>query len=108
MFKTLRPRAAWMTLGAISLLGCSTPEPAAPPPVQAAFSVHTPVKLIAADARGKAILNRDVPGLLSNPQYPAFCDMSLAELAPLSGGKLTQATLTKVQADLAGLDAQGR
>lgn len=70
---------------------------------KAAFTVHTPIDRIAADERGKAVLDRDVPGVMSNPHYMLFSSMSLSELATLSGGRLTQTTLKQVNADLAEL-----
>ncbi len=69
----------------------------------ATFTVHTPIDRIAADERGKAVLDRDVPGVMSNPQYVLFCSMSLSQLASLSGGRLTQSKLNEVNADLAEL-----
>jgi hypothetical protein len=71
-----------------------------------ALSVNTPVEVIVADPRGKAILNGDVPGLLSNPKYQLFSDMSLVQLSTLSCGRLTKAKLAQVQADLAQLSAE--
>jgi hypothetical protein len=67
------------------------------------FSLNTPVKTIAADEHGKAVLNRDVPGLMASQSYILFDDMSLAQIATVSGGQLTKAKLDLVQADLAGL-----
>jgi len=70
---------------------------------QKPFSLDTPVERIAADQRGKAILNRDVPGLMSNKYYLLFEDMSLSQLASLSSGQLTQSRLHLVEADLSQL-----
>ncbi len=73
-------------------------------PAQAsAFSVQTPIDRIAADERGKAVLDRDVPGVMSNPHYVLFSSMSLSQLASLSGGRLPQSKLNEVNADLAEL-----
>jgi len=46
------------------------------------------------------VLNRDVPGLMSNRSYMLFEGMSLSQLAALSGGQLTKEKLAEVQADL--------
>lgn len=67
------------------------------------FSVQTPIDRIAADQRGKAVLDRDVPGVMSNPNYVIFSSMSLSQLASLSGGRLTQTKLKQVDSDLAEL-----
>jgi len=113
----LRHRATTLiTLSLACLPGCAAHAPA-PPPVAAApphcivptatarsFSVNTPVALIVANPRGKAILQRDVPDLLTNRSYQMFCDMSLTQLATLSNGQLTTAKLNQVQSDLAQLD----
>ncbi|WP_035179433.1 hypothetical protein [Acidocella facilis] len=79
-----------------------TPRAAAKPAAPQ-FSVQTPIDKIAADARGKAVLNRDMPGLISDPRYELFSSMSLSQLASLSGGRLTQSDLKKVNTDLAEL-----
>ncbi len=69
----------------------------------AAFTVQTPIDRIAADERGKAVLDRDVPGVMSSASYVMFSSMSLSQLASLSGGRLTQTKLNQVNADLAEL-----
>jgi len=116
MFKPLRYRAlAFAALGPVVLLGCGIPRPTAetastrlastPGPT---FSVDTPVEHIAADPRGKAILDHDVPGLMASRSYLLFEDMSLSQIATVSGGKLTKAKLDLVQADLFQLSATGK
>jgi hypothetical protein len=69
------------------------------------FSLDTPVEHIAADPRGKMILDRDLPGLLTDRSYVLFEDMSLSQIAAVSGGQLTKADLDLVQADLSQLSA---
>jgi hypothetical protein len=89
--------------------GCAAPSSAqknaanAPGQAPAAFTVQTPIDRIAANERGKAVLDRDVPGVMANPHYMLFSSMSLSQLATLSGGKLTQTKLKQVDADLAEL-----
>jgi len=102
---------AWVVPGIILLLGCTAQNPvaAAAQPARLgsspkqALSVSTPVAVIAANPQGKVVLQRDLPGLLTNPKYQLFSDMSLTQLASLSCGKLTSAKLAQVQADLAAL-----
>ena len=104
---------AAMLVGVVLLPGCSPektasagPPPAAPQPARSTaamaehFSLNTPVEKIASNPGGKAILNRDMPGLISNPSYMLFSDMSLSQLATLSGGRLTKTKLNQVEADL--------
>jgi hypothetical protein len=96
-----------LTLGLSTLSGCAGHDPApvaapsgtllAPAPV---FSLDTPVDRIAADPRGKAVLQRDLPGLMSSRSYILFDDMSLTQIASVSGGRLTKARLDLVEADL--------
>jgi hypothetical protein len=111
MFKPLRYSVmAFVALGPALLLGCGAQQttneaasnnlPATPAP---AFSLDTPVEHIAADPRGKAILNHDVPGLMASRSYLLFEDMSLSQIATVSGGRLTKAKLDLVQADLSQL-----
>jgi hypothetical protein len=75
---------------------------AAPRPV---FTINTPLDVIAADPRGKAVLVRDMPGMMSNSKYQLFDDMSLAQIAIISGGRIKKAKLEQVQEDLAKLAA---
>ena len=71
-----------------------------------AFTLETPIERIAADPRGRAVLNKNIPGLLTNPSYPMFKSMNLKLLASLSGGKLDKQTLADTSADLAALPKQ--
>jgi hypothetical protein len=116
MFKPLRYRV--MSFAALSpalLLGCSAQKPIADTGSQnltatlgPAFSLDTPVEHIAADPRGKAILDHDVPGLMASPSYLLIDDMSLSQIATVSGGRLTKAKLDVVQADLSQLSTTGK
>lgn len=100
--------AAKVTLGTLLLLGCSAhaQQPVTSRGAKAAFTLDTPVEVIAADPRGKAILVQDLPGLMSNPHYLLFSDMSLSQIAPMSGGRLSKVRLAKVQVDLDQLAAE--
>ena len=66
----------------------------------AAYTLDTPIELIAADPGGAAVLNKNIPGLLTNQNYSAFKAMSLKWLASMARGKLSQQTLAQTQADL--------
>jgi hypothetical protein len=70
---------------------------------QPVYSLNTPISHIAADKRGKAILERDLPGLMASRSYPLFDSMSLSQIAVMSGGRLSQNKLNLVKADLAQL-----
>ncbi len=105
MFRTPRYSAlAFAILGPAFLLGCAAPKPATTAASRApAFSLNTPVDRIAADPQGKAILDRDLPGLMASKDYVMFDDMSLSQIAMVSGGRLTQTKLDLVEADLTQL-----
>lgn len=79
------------------------PNDSLPP---ARFSLNTPIATIAANKSGRMILDRDIPGLMSDHRYCLFDDMSLLQVASVSGGKLTTGKLAQVQADLFELNAQ--
>ena len=51
--------------------------------------------------RGRAVLDSNLPGLRKNPNYFLFQGFTLRQLAGMSGGKITQAKLESVRADLA-------
>lgn len=62
-----------------------------------------PIDTIAATAGGKAVLEKDFPGLCAHPMYSSFKRMSLNQIAALSKGEITPAMLTQAQTDLAAL-----
>ena len=121
MFRSVRYGAvAFSLLGPAILSGCGTPPTAGQanaqanpqanatvrlglPTPAASFTIDTPVDRIAANPNGKAILDRDVPGLMASKEYPLFDDMSLSQIAIMSGGKLSKDKLTLVQTDLVQL-----
>ncbi len=100
-------RLAWpvwlASAGALHLLARMRRQRRIPSNPAPKFTVQTPIDRIAANERGKAVLDRDVPGVMSNPHYELFCSMSLSQLATLSGGQLTKTKLNQVNADLAEL-----
>ena len=67
------------------------------------YTENTPVEKIAADPIAAAVLNRDIPGLLSDAQYFMFKGMSLKQLREASSGELSAETVDKVVADLQAL-----
>lgn len=82
-----------------------TPAPAAAPAVAPAtkFTLDTPIELLIADEKAKAVLDTDIPGLSSHPALDQFKAMSLKAVQPFSNGALTDEMLKKVEADLAAL-----
>ena len=64
------------------------------------LGLDTPVAALCADPRAKAVLDSDLPGLTTRPEYLFFKHMSLNNLKDMSRGKLTAADLAKVDAAL--------
>ncbi len=111
MLKSVRYRAvAYSLMGPALLAGCgaaphavtasNTGAPGKPP---CNFTLDTPVSKIAADPNGKAVLEKDIPGVMASREYPLFDDMSLSQIAIMSGGRLTKTKLDLVQTDLVQL-----
>jgi len=107
--RTQLARYSWVVLGSFLLPGCSMPPPTPPPSTpgapQAAFTVDMPLDVLTNDPGAKAVLYRDVPGVMNNPKYPLFEDMSLAQIAIVSAGRLPKESLDEVQADFDKLPA---
>ena len=72
-------------------------EAGAPTPI---YTLQTPVEVIAADPAAATVLNRDLPGLLTNPNYAIFKTMNLKQMQEASGGDLSVADINKALADL--------
>ena len=81
------------------------PEPsaAAAAPDEAAFSLDTPITELIADYRAKAVLDREMPGLSTDRNLDKFRGLSLRQLQPASGGRVTDALLEKVGTALAAI-----
>ncbi len=97
---------------AVSLVGAAAAQTPAPSPSSApaasaaasgALTLDTPIEDIVANPAGKAVLDKDLPGLTTHPAYDQFKSMSLKEVEPMSQGAITEAMLTKAGADLAVL-----
>lgn len=68
-----------------------------------AYNADTPVEKLAADPAAAEVLNKDIPGLLSDSQYTMFKGMSLKQLRRASNGELSTETVDKTVADLQAL-----
>lgn len=79
------------------------PAPAAAPAAAAKFNLDTPIEALVADAKAKAVLDADLPGVSTHPSYDMFKGMSLRAVQPMSDGKLTDEMLKKVETDLAAI-----
>ena len=65
-----------------------------------AFSVESKIGDLLANPGAKAVLDKHLPGFSTNPQMAMAKGMSLKMVAPMSGGKITPALLSAVDADL--------
>ncbi|RDE06940.1 hypothetical protein [Sphingomonas aracearum] len=78
----------------------STPAPTSASSAAAKVSLDTPIEAIVADPKAKAVLDKDFGGdLTQHPMYDSFKGMSLNQVAPMSGGKVTPELLRKLDAD---------
>ena len=89
----------------------TTPAPAAAPVPAAAeaapaakFNLDTPIEVIVADDKAKAVLTADMGMDLSqHPAYEQFKGMSLRQVQPYSQGAITDEILKKTETDLAAI-----
>jgi hypothetical protein len=79
-------------------------DAAAPKPAEAAatrfYTLQTPLEIIAADPAAAAVVDKDIPGLLSDSRYPMIEGLGLKQVAALSSGELTPEMLARAEADL--------
>jgi hypothetical protein len=107
--KLIVPAAAALAFLAPGAFAQTAPAPAAAAPATAApaatakFSLDTPIEALVADAKAKAVLDADLPGVTTHPSYDMFKGMSLRAVQPMSDGKLTDEMLKKVETDLAAI-----
>lgn len=103
--KLIVPAAAALAFLAPGAFAQTAPAPAptAAPAVAAKFNLDTPIEALVADARAKAVLDADLPGVTTHPSYDMFKAMSLRAVQPMSNGKLTDEQLKKVETDLAAI-----
>jgi hypothetical protein len=86
-----------------------TPEAATPSDAVAPaapgepFTRETPIEKIAADPGGAAVLNKDIPGLLTDKSYDFFKSMNLKQIQRLSDGDLSDDMVRQAEADLKAL-----
>lgn len=94
--------AAALTLASPLAAQNAAPTPAAPA-AAAKYTVDTPIETIAADPAGKAALDTAMPGITTHAMYEQFKAMSLKQLQPMSGGKITDEGLAKTNEALAAV-----
>lgn len=79
------------------------PDANAPAPAAARLTLDTPIETIMADAAGKAVIQANMPGVDQHPMYDMFKGLSLRQVQSYSEGRLTDAMMTKIAAELAAI-----
>ena len=100
------PALGQARLSALDLPELGEEMPAAPRLVTARLDLNTPVFRLCADPRAKAVLDSDLPGLTTRPEFPFFKNMSLKALKKMSRGQMTDADLEKVDRELALISSE--
>jgi hypothetical protein len=95
--------AAALTLASPLAAQNGVPAAAAPAAAAAKYTVDTPLETIVADPAGKAAIDAVMPGLTTHAMFDQFKAMSLKQLAPMSGGKITDEGLAKASEALAAV-----
>lgn len=85
-------------------LAASAQTAATPAPAAAKLTIDSSIEAIAANPKGKAILDAQFPGMLAHESYPMFKGMSLKQVQPYAQGRITDEQVAKVAAELAKLN----
>ncbi|MDP3403890.1 MAG: hypothetical protein Q8S03_04305 [Brevundimonas sp.] len=78
---------------------------AAVPAAAAKPTINSSIKDLLAYPATAAILEKHLPGVSQHPALPQFQDMTLADVAPLSGGAISATVITAIDADIKALPA---
>jgi hypothetical protein len=89
-------------------LALSSQALAQSPAVKAAIftTTDTPISDLIANPGAKAVLDKDIPGMSTNPSIDVVGGMTLRALQPTAPDKLSDKVLDQVDADLAKLPAK--
>ena len=109
MMKTI---LAAVALAAVATAASAQTAPATPQADHAAHADHaalptisSSIKDLLANPATAAVVEKHLPGVSQHPALPQFQDMTLGQVAPLSGGAVTQATIDAIDTDLKALPA---
>ncbi|MGN5374675.1 hypothetical protein [Sphingomonas hankookensis] len=91
------------TLIATPLAVSAQTAPAPAPAPAAKLTIDSSIETIAADPKGKAILDATFPGMLAHESYAMFKGMSLKQVQPYANGRITDDQVARVSAELAKL-----
>ena len=108
MIKSILAAAA---LAAVSTAAFAQTAPAqdhsahAAAPAAALPTIDSPIKDLLANPATAAVVEKHLPGVSQHPALPQFQDMTLGQVAPMSGGAVTPAIITAIDTDLKALPA---
>ena len=108
MIKSILAAAA---LAAVSTAAFAQAAPAqdhsahADAPAAALPTIDSPIKDLLANPATAAVVEKHLPGVSQHPALPQFQDMTLGQVAPMSGGAVTPAIITAIDTDLKALPA---
>lgn len=115
MTKTLFAAAAAASLLLASAASAQT-APTAPAPTTSSAPEHenhaahptidSTIEALVANPATKAVLDKHLPGLDTHPAYGQFKGMTLRQVAPYSGGNITDAKIAAIDTDLKALPAE--
>ncbi|WP_374388989.1 hypothetical protein [Brevundimonas sp.] len=76
---------------------------AAHAPAAARPTIESPIEALVNDPVTKAVLDKHLPGLAEHNAYGQFKRMTLRQVAPFSGGNITDDIIAAIDADLKAL-----
>lgn len=95
--------AALVTTAPLAAQSMPQATPSVTPATAAKFTLDTPIETLRADPAAKALVDAALPELGAHAMYDSFKTMSLNQLAPMSGGKISDEILAKLGAQLAAV-----
>ena len=93
-------------LAAAALAAVSTAAFAQTAPAAARPTIESSIKDLLANPATAAVVEKHLPGVGQHPALPQFQDMTLAQIAPMSGGNVTPTIIAAIDTDLKALPAE--
>lgn len=95
--------AALLTLTATPAFAQTAPAAPTAPAAAAALTVDSPIQDLLANDQAKAVLEANLPGISTRPDLDSFKALTLAQVAPYSGGLVTDEVIKKIAEGLAAI-----
>jgi hypothetical protein len=105
MIKTILAAAALALVSTAALAQTAPGTSATQAPAAALPTVNSPIKDLLANPATAAVMEKHLPGVSVHPALPQFQDMTLAQVAPVSGGVVTPEVIAAIDTDLKALPA---